>query len=154
MAKTEDATGTELTSAAVELVIRRIPKKARAMIVEPEKSRELEAINKQAKSAAPADEERCAPAEEAPKASEKTVVIEQVHASQTENTKLTPTQEGTVETRAVSPSSSGCQYGYGYLSQRKKGEGIPDACIECPKSLSCMLPEYYKKEEIVKEISA
>ncbi len=49
------------------------------------------------------------------------------------------------------PSSSGCQYGFGYLSQREKGQGIPDTCIECPKSLSCMLSEYYKKEEI-KEI--
>ena len=58
------------------------------------------------------------------------------------------------EVEITNPSSSptGCQYGFGYLSQREKGEGIPDGCIECAQSLSCMLSEYYKAEKSVKEI--
>lgn len=86
-------------------------------------------------------------------ASEKTTMPEQVHAPQAKNTELAPTHE-TVEIETAFPSSSGCQYGYGYLSQRKKGEGIPDTCVGCPKSIDCMLSEYYKKREraSVKEI--
>lgn len=147
MTRTEDKTETQVTSAAPELVVR-----ARALIIEPEKSQELEAISMQATSAQPTGGERCVPTEEESEASEKTIMLEQIRTSQVKNMELTPTQERTVETRTVSPSSSGCQYGYGYLSRREKGEGIPDTCIECPKSLSCMLSEYYKKEESVKEI--
>jgi hypothetical protein len=51
-----------------------------------------------------------------------------------------------------SHSASSCPYGFGYLSQREKGVNIPNTCIECPDSLDCMLSEYYKKEENVKEI--
>jgi len=61
-------------------------------------------------------------------------------------------QETKAQTNAVSVPSSDCQYGFGYLRQREKGEGIPDTCIECSKSLDCMLSEYYKAEKSVKEI--
>jgi hypothetical protein len=81
------------------------------------------------------------------------IVLEQVQASQPKKIEIAPIQQVTAEeTKAVSASSSDCQYGFGYLSQREKGEGIPDSCIECPKLLSCMLSEYYKAEESVKEI--
>jgi hypothetical protein len=31
-------------------------------------------------------------------------------------------------------------------------EGIPETCVECNKSLDCMLSEYYKSENTVAEI--
>jgi len=79
------------------------------------------------------------------------VASEQTQSPQPKPIAVIPTQPSSEETKTVSPSSSDCQYSFGYLSQREKGEGIPDSCIECPRSLSCMLSEYYKKEEI-KEI--
>ena len=57
-----------------------------------------------------------------------------------------------VDTSKSSSSPTGCQYGFGYLRQREKGEVIPDSCIECEKSLDCMLSEYYKAEKSVREI--
>ncbi len=56
------------------------------------------------------------------------------------------------ETRKVPQSSSECEYGFGYLSQRGKGEAIPEVCLECSKSLDCMLSRIYKKDQSVKEI--
>jgi hypothetical protein len=50
------------------------------------------------------------------------------------------------------PSDQVCKYYLGYLSQRDKGEGIPETCVECNKSLDCMLSEYYKSEKTVAEI--
>ncbi len=50
------------------------------------------------------------------------------------------------------PPDQACRYYLGYLSQRDKGEGIPDTCVECNKSLDCMLTEYYKSEDTVAEI--
>jgi hypothetical protein len=50
------------------------------------------------------------------------------------------------------PSDQVCKYYLGYLSQRDKGEGIPETCVECNKSLDCMLSEYYKSENTVAEI--
>ncbi len=57
-----------------------------------------------------------------------------------------------VQTKSASQSSSGCEYGFGYLSQRGRGEAIPDTCVECPKSLDCMLSRIYEKDQSVKEI--
>ncbi len=56
------------------------------------------------------------------------------------------------ETKKISKSSSGCEYGFGYLSQRGRGEAIPETCLECPKSLDCMLSRIYEKDQSVKEI--
>ena len=50
------------------------------------------------------------------------------------------------------PSDSRCKHYFGYLGQREKGEGIPESCLECPKSLDCMLSEYYKSKETIKEV--
>jgi hypothetical protein len=45
-----------------------------------------------------------------------------------------------------------CKFYFGYLGKREKGEGIPETCLECNKSLDCMLSEYYKSEDTVAEI--
>jgi hypothetical protein len=50
------------------------------------------------------------------------------------------------------PSDSGCKHYFGYLSQRKKGEGIPESCLGCPRSLDCMLSDYYNSKEPIEEI--
>ncbi|MBN1245086.1 hypothetical protein JXA31_05790, partial [Candidatus Bathyarchaeota archaeon] len=47
-----------------------------------------------------------------------------------------------------SPSDSGCTHYFGYLGQRDKGEEIPAVCLECPKSLDCMLHNYKSKESV------
>lgn len=46
----------------------------------------------------------------------------------------------------------GCQHWFGYLGQRASGEGIPDECIECEKSVECMLEKEAYSPEAVKEI--
>ena len=45
-----------------------------------------------------------------------------------------------------------CSYDFGYLSQRDKGEGIPETCFGCPKSIECMLSEYNRSKDSVEEI--
>ncbi len=68
-------------------------------------------------------------------------------------TELFPSQQSTtIDETTFSSSSPGCKYGFGYLSQREKGTEIPETCVACPKSLDCMLSEYYKSREAVKEI--
>lgn len=148
MTKTEDLAEIQVAPATPKLVTRRRPK-----IIEPERTQGLGTIDMQARSDQPPLEEQCTPAEKETEASEKAIVLGQVQPSQQKTTELAPTQQvAAVETKTVSPSSSSCQYGFGYLSQRKKAEAIPDTCIECPKSLNCMLSEYYKSGESVKEI--
>jgi hypothetical protein len=49
-------------------------------------------------------------------------------------------------------SEYGCKHYFGYLGERDKGEEIPIECLECPKSLDCMLGNYYKSKESVAEI--
>ena len=46
------------------------------------------------------------------------------------------------------PSDSGCRHYFGYLGQRDKGEEIPSTCLECPKSLDCMLNNYKSKGSV------
>ncbi len=45
-------------------------------------------------------------------------------------------------------SDSECKYYFGYLCERGKGEEIPVTCLECPKSLDCMLNNYKSKESV------
>jgi len=45
-----------------------------------------------------------------------------------------------------------CQHWYGYLSQREKGIQIPEECIECDKSLECLLGQCYESPKAVTEI--
>jgi chromosome segregation ATPase len=51
-----------------------------------------------------------------------------------------------------SKSGNGCGYHFGYLSDRDKGEEIPNACVECSKSLDCMLSKVHQSNKTVKEI--
>ena len=67
---------------------------------------------------------------------------------ETASTRHLTKSEGKVDT----PSDSRCKHYFGYLGHRDKGEGIPDACLECPKSLDCMLSDYYRSKETVEEI--
>jgi DNA-directed RNA polymerase subunit RPC12/RpoP len=34
---------------------------------------------------------------------------------------------------------TGCQYWFGFLSQKDKSESIPQECVECKKVMDCML---------------
>jgi DNA-directed RNA polymerase subunit RPC12/RpoP len=45
-----------------------------------------------------------------------------------------------------------CKYYFGYLQNREKGEGIPEACVECPKSVDCMLSNLCQSQTAVSEI--
>ena len=75
-----------------------------------------------------------------------TILTEQPITS--EETIDTPTEQPiTSEETANRKSISGCQYYFGYLGQREKGKGIPNSCLDCAKSLDCMLYDYYKSKE-------
>lgn len=45
-----------------------------------------------------------------------------------------------------------CSYYFGYLNQRTKGETIPEECVECPKSIECLMSEVDNSKESLKEI--
>lgn len=45
-----------------------------------------------------------------------------------------------------------CSYYFGYLNQRTKGETIPEECVECPKSIECLMSEFDNSKESLKEI--
>ncbi len=123
-------------------------------IVEPEGFQELRTMDIQVVSDQPALEERCATTEEKIELSEKVVNLEQVQTSQQKQSELAPSKEiATVERKKLPESSLGCKHVFGYLGHRGKGEKIPDSCIECPVSLKCLLSDYYKSGESVKEIS-
>jgi hypothetical protein len=79
--------------------------------------------------------------------------LEQAQKQEPNVAELSPNQQSTPKDETtVSSSSPGCEYGFGYLSQREKRTEIPETCVTCPKSLDCMLSEYYNSEETVKEI--
>ena len=40
-------------------------------------------------------------------------------------------------------SKTGCQYWFGFLSQKDKSEAVPQECVECEKVMDCMLNRYY-----------
>ena len=67
--------------------------------------------------------------------------------------KKTATKKLEASRRKMKKISGGsmCQYYFGYLADREKQEGIPDPCLECPKSLDCMLTKI-KSERTVTEI--
>ena len=41
--------------------------------------------------------------------------------------------------RIEDKSKTGCQYWFGFLSQKDKSESIPQECVECNKVMDCML---------------
>jgi len=52
----------------------------------------------------------------------------------------------------IQDEKAGCQYWFGYLGQRENEEGIPDECIECERSIECMLKKEAYSTKAVKEI--
>jgi hypothetical protein len=127
----------------------------RRKIVETEGFQELRTLDIQVVRGQPAQEARCATStEEKIELSEKVVNLEQVDSSQQKPIAPAPSQEiAKVEEKRVPESSLGCNHVFGYLGHRGRGEKIPDACIECPVSLKCLLSDYYRSGESVKEIS-
>ena len=45
-----------------------------------------------------------------------------------------------------------CEHYFGFLGEKKEGQGIPETCFECPKSLECLLSKSIKSEESIQEI--
>ena len=45
-----------------------------------------------------------------------------------------------------------CEHYFGFLSEKKEGQGIPETCFECPKSVECLLSKCIKSEESIQEI--
>ncbi len=108
-------------------------------------------LEAQPASVEPPPEEPLVP-EKKPEGSEETSSFVQVQMPQQGKVEMPPVQQTkTLEGENFSKSLK-CQYGFGYLYQRKKGEDIPDTCIECPKLLNCMLSDQCEKEESVAEI--
>jgi len=54
--------------------------------------------------------------------------------------------------KATHDSIDKCSYYFGYLNQRTKGETIPEECVECPKSIECLMSEVDNSKESLKEI--
>ncbi len=96
--------------------------------------------------------EKLTVSEKKPEVSQEAVSPKQSQLPKQEVEKPRVQETKALEVTTVSQSSPDCQYFFGYLGQRKKGEEIPNQCIECAKSLNCMLSSYYAKEESVEEI--
>jgi DNA-directed RNA polymerase subunit RPC12/RpoP len=60
-------------------------------------------------------------------------------------------QEANKEKTGQSPQFQ-CSYHFGYLSEKDKGEVVPEACFGCPKSLDCMLSELNNSQQSLQEI--
>ena len=56
------------------------------------------------------------------------------------------------KTEVEEGKKAGCQYWFGYLGERESGEGIPEECVECERSIECMLKKEDYSTEAVKEI--
>ena len=145
----------ELVEKEAVSTARKVLTRRRSKIVEPEGFQELGTLDIQVVRDQPQLEERCATStEEKIELSEKVVNLELVQPSQQKPSELVPSKEiATVDRKKPSESSLGCQHVFGYLGHLGRGEKIPDACIECPVSLKCLLSDYYKSGESVKEIS-
>ena len=56
------------------------------------------------------------------------------------------------KTEVKEDKKAGCEFWFGYLGERGSGEGIPDECVECEKSLECMLKTEAYSTNAVDEI--
>jgi len=45
-----------------------------------------------------------------------------------------------------------CSHYFGFLSEKKEGQEIPETCFECPKSVECLLSRCTKSEESIQGI--
>ena len=78
---------------------------------------------------------------------------QQVKSNAAKSIELPQTEQPATNAKEVNKlSDPNCKHYFGYLGSRKKGEVIPNSCLECPKSLDCMLGDYYKSKESVAEI--
>ena len=90
--------------------------------------------------------------------SEAKETIEEIKPAQMEEPKtmdITLNEKSKSTVKEQMSNASGdvqCSYDFGYLSQRDKGEGIPETCFGCPKSIECMLSEYNRSKDSVEEI--
>lgn len=143
----EDQAEIQAALAKQKLVKRRKPR-----ITEVESSQTIRLSDMPLKHRQPPTEEGYAPEEKSDEIENAPVpVLVQVPGEETIGL-ATAQQPAPSDAITASSSSSGCQYGFGYLSEREKGEDIPVTCIECARSLDCMLSKYYKKEESVREV--
>jgi len=135
--------------------VRKVSTQRKPKILEPEGFQEVKTLDIQVVSDQTALEERSATSTENKiELSERVVNLEQVQTLQQKPSELASSEEiETVERKKLPESSLGCKHVFGYLGHRGKGEKIPDACIECPVSLKCLLSNYYRSGESVKEIS-
>ena len=135
--------------------VRKVSTQRKPKILEPEGFQEVKTLDIQVVSDQTALEERSATSTENKiELSERVVNLEQVQTLQQKPSELASSEEiETVERKKLPESSLGCKHVFGYLGHRGKGEKIPDACIECPVSLKCLLSDYYRSGESVKEIS-
>ena len=135
--------------------VRKVSTQRKPKILEPEGFQELKTLDIQVVSDQTALEERSATSTENKiELSERVVNLEQVQTFQQKPSELASSEEiATVERKKLPESSLGCKHVFGYLGHRGKGEKIPDACIECSVSLKCLLSDYYRSGESVKEIS-
>ena len=56
------------------------------------------------------------------------------------------------ETKIEEKKATGCQFWFGYLSQKDKEQSLPQECIECEKVVECMLTKYNGSTSAVNEI--
>lgn len=56
------------------------------------------------------------------------------------------------ESKIEEKKETGCQLWFGYLSQKDKGQSVPQECVECEKVVECMLNQYHGSTSAVKEI--
>ena len=54
--------------------------------------------------------------------------------------------------KALSELNFQCSHYFGFLSEKKEGQEIPETCFECPKSVECLLSRCTKSEESIQEI--
>jgi len=45
-----------------------------------------------------------------------------------------------------------CQYWFGYLNQKDRGDPVPMECVECERAVECMLSQCYDSSAAVAEI--
>ncbi len=55
-------------------------------------------------------------------------------------------------TKIEEKKEAGCQFWFGYLSQKDKNDSVPQECVECEKVVECMLNQVYGSPSAVAEI--
>jgi hypothetical protein len=77
-------------------------------------------------------------------ATPKQIQIKEPQPKQTDQT----IRSATMGDNSKTTNSSECRYYFGYLANREKNESIPETCLDCPKSLDCMLSNHELKNSV------